>query len=246
MSDEGVSTGAGAADIVTVARGGRRLRAEVYAPAGAGADGPVPGVVVLHESWGLNDDIRRIARRFATAGYAVLAPDLLSWSSPKPLCLVRTLRGGSGPVLADLEACRVAFTARPEVDGARVGIAGFCFGAGFALLAGTGSAYRASAVHYGEVPSDAAALAGTCPVVASYGGRDRVFGPHAARLEAHLAELAVAHDVRTYDDVGHSFMNHEPRWVELTAPVMPMHPAYSHEAAEHAWDRMLAFFATHI
>jgi carboxymethylenebutenolidase len=54
---------------------GSTLHAELFAPVG---EGPHPGVVVLHESFGLNDDMRRIARRFADAGYAALAPDLYS------------------------------------------------------------------------------------------------------------------------------------------------------------------------
>ena len=54
---------------------GARLRAELFAASG---DSPHPGVVVLHESFGLNGDIRRIARRFAEAGYVAIAPDLYS------------------------------------------------------------------------------------------------------------------------------------------------------------------------
>jgi len=57
------------------------LRAELFPPVG---EGPHPGVVVLHESFGLNDDMRRIARRFADAGYAALAPDLYSHGSRMP------------------------------------------------------------------------------------------------------------------------------------------------------------------
>ena len=63
------------------------LRAELFPPV---SEGPHPGVVVLHESFGLNDDMRRIARRFADAGYAALAPDLYSHGS-RIVCLSRVM-----------------------------------------------------------------------------------------------------------------------------------------------------------
>ena len=63
-------------------------------------------------------------------------------------------------------------------------------------------------MNYGEVPKDRSRLDRVCPVVASYGAKDRVWGrPTAERLDRHLAALGVPHDVKTYDGVGHSFFS---------------------------------------
>jgi carboxymethylenebutenolidase len=95
---------------------GASLHAELFLADGGG---PHPGVVVLHESFGLNDDIRRIARRFAQAGYAALAPDLYSHGT-RIVCLSRVmidmLSGSVAREIGDIHATREALAARAEVD----------------------------------------------------------------------------------------------------------------------------------
>lgn len=227
---------------------GASLQTELFLPSG---EGPHPGVVVLHESFGLNDDIRRIAARFAGEGYAALAPDLYSHGT-RIVCLTRVLvdmtRGSVGREIADIHAARDALAAHPSVDAQRIALAGFCQGGGFALVAGTDPGYSAAAVNYGMVPAERSELDGVCPVVASYGARDRIVGKGmAVRLERHLAELGVAHDVKTYDDVGHSFFSRVEGWQGWLARVpTPMAVGYDEQAAEDGWRRMLAFFAEHV
>ena len=80
-------------------------------------------------------------------------------------------------------------------------------GGGFALLYAVRAPLGAAGVFYGQVPSTAAELRGVCPVVAGYGGRDKLFAAHGRRLETHLQELGVSHDVRMYPEAGHSFMS---------------------------------------
>jgi carboxymethylenebutenolidase len=227
---------------------GARLTAELFA---AGGDGSHPGVVVLHESFGLNDDIRRIATRFAQAGYTALAPDLYSHGR-RIVCLSRVIvdmvSGRIAREIADIHAAREALAARPEVDAERIAVAGFCQGGGFALIAGTSPGFSAAAVNYGAVPGDRAQLDGLCPVVASYGAKDRVVGGKMAeRLEGHLAALGVPHEVRTYEDVGHSFFSQVDGWQGWLAR-MPsgMAVGYDEQAAEDGWRRMLAFFEQHV
>ena len=227
---------------------GSTLRAEFFAPVGKG---PHPGVVVLHESFGLNDDMRRVARRFADAGYAALTPDLYSHGS-RIVCLSRVmvdmLRGSLAREIADIRAARDALAARPEVDPGRIAVAGFCQGGGFALIAGTQADFSAAAVNYGEVPADRSRLDGVCPVVASYGGKDRVVGRKmAVRLERHLDALGVPHDVKTYDKAGHSFFSQVDGWQGWLARVpTPMAVGYDEEAARDGWERMLSFFDAHV
>jgi carboxymethylenebutenolidase len=227
---------------------GASLRAELFLPDG---EGPYPGVVVLHESFGLNDDIRRIAGRFAQAGYAAIAPNLYSHGT-RIVCLSRVmvdmLSGGVTREIGDVHATREALAARPEVDPGRIAVAGFCQGGGFALVAGTTPGFSAAAVNYGVVPSERRELDGLCPVVASYGANDKVVGRKMAeRLERHLEALGVPHDVKTYDDAGHSFFSHVDGWQGWLARVpTPMAVGYDEQAAEDGWRRMLAFFEEHV
>lgn len=219
----------------------------VAAPKGAG---PFPAVVVLHEAFGLNDDMRRIARRFAAEGYVAAAPDLYAHGA-KAICMARMLArgpdsGAGARAMADIDACAARLEARPDVDAERLAVIGFCMGGGFALACATKGRVKAAAVSYGAVPKERSALEGVCPVVAQYGALDRSFAKQALRLVEHLSALGVAHDVKVYEGVGHSFMSYDnaPAWL-LKLP-SPMHVGYDEAAAEDAWARILAFFAEHL
>jgi carboxymethylenebutenolidase len=207
-------------------------------------DGPWPGVVVLHESFGLNADIRQHADRLAAAGYAALAPDLIgSWR-----CLLATFRAltrGHGKPFEDIETARTTLAGREDCTG-RVGVIGFCMGGGFAL-ATAARGFDAAAPNYAHLPKDLdGALRGTCPVVASYGARDRMMpGGSAAKLRDALARAGVDHDVREYEDAGHSFLNRHdlgPGGALLRVAGVGFHEP----SAEDAWGRILRFFAEHL
>lgn len=211
-------------------------------------DGPWPGVVMLHEAFGVDDVMRRQARRLASSGYVVLLPDLFSQGGPRR-CLVATFRAltkGQGRAFADIEASRQLLLARPDCSG-RVGVIGFCMGGGFALLAATRD-FDVSAPNYGVLPRDLdRAVSGACPVVASYGGRDRMLRGAAGKLEQALERAGVPHDVREYPSAGHSFLNDSeagPGWIRPLMRVSGAGP--EPESARDAWARIEAFFAEHL
>jgi carboxymethylenebutenolidase len=234
-------------DVAIALTGGRTIAAAFFPVRNAGE--PRPGVLVIHELLGLTTEMRRLARRFSEAGFVALAPDFLAGLGPKPFCMARFARGiarrGVGRPYRQLDAARAWLTQRPEVAGQPIGVAGFCIGGGFALLYAAGAEVEVVAPFYPAVPDDDA-LAGICPVVASFGGRDAVFGAGGDRLEGSLTRLGVAHDVRTYPEAGHGFM---ARYEGMTAWLgrrLPMHVGHDPEAAEDAWHRTIAFFSRHL
>jgi carboxymethylenebutenolidase len=208
--------------------------------------GPWPGVVVIHEATGLTDDMRAQADRLAAAGYLAIAPDLYSWGFA-PRCLLATfrtmLRGGGGRALDDIDAARDYLLSQPDCTG-KVGIIGFCMGGGFAILAAS-RGFDVSAPNYGPVPPDAEnALRGACPMVASYGAKDRWFPGAAAKLEKALAANHIEHDVKEYPTAGHAFMTrHTGRWafVERVPDL-----GFVAEAHDDGWQRVLAYFTRHL
>jgi carboxymethylenebutenolidase len=210
-------------------------------------EGPWPGVVVLHELFGLTDDIRQQADRLASAGYVADAPDLFTHGGALR-CLKSTfaaLTRGHGKAVDDIGAVRTWLADRGDCTG-RVGVLGFCMGGGFALVMAN-RGFDASAPNYGPLPKDPrAALEGACPVVASYGRRDRGLPGAAARLEATLTELGVEHDVVEYPDAGHSFLNRHNAGVPLTSLERIAGLAYHHPSAEDAWARISRLFDAHL
>ena len=225
---------------------GRPMHAALALPA---TPGRRPAVIVIHEIFGLNGDIRRITARFADLGYVALAPNLYDTDGPRALCVLRTLlalRRREGAAFADLDAARAWLVARADVDATRVGVAGFCLGGGFALLYAVRAPLGAAAAFYGDVPSSADDLRQICPVVAGFGGRDRLFAGQGRRLETHLAALGVPHDVRIYPDAGHSYMSHHSGVLATLGAWGPMAAGYDPAAAEDSWERMGAFFRTHL
>jgi carboxymethylenebutenolidase len=208
-----------------------------------GVDGPAPGVVVVHEAFGLNADIRELCDRFATMGFHAVAPDLLARGG-MVRCLVaimRALETGHGRPFAEVAAARAWLSDREDCTG-RIGIAGFCLGGGFAVLMAN-RGFDASAVQYGRLPRRLdEAVRGACPVVASYGARDRSLVGAATRLEAALVAAGIEHDVKEYPDAGHSFLNHSepPHW--LRPLTTSLHAGYVETAATDAWERISRMF----
>lgn len=196
-------------------------------------EGPHPGVVVIHEAYGLNDNIMDITRRFADAGYVALAVDMFGGRN-RAVCMARYMTGMlRGSVnrygIDELKAALTYLAAYPNVDAARVGAIGFCMGGGFAIAwACTDSRLKAIAPFYGSNPRPLEAVSRLCPVVGSYPEKDFTAGAGRA-LDKALEDHGITRDIKVYPGAGHSFFNDKGR-------------AYNRPAAEDSWRRVLSFF----
>lgn len=221
------------------------LRGWLAVPAG---NGPHPAVVVVHELFGVDDIMKRQLTRLAEAGFVALMPDLFTAGGPRK-CLVstfRALRSGHGRAYADLEAARSLLAESPESNG-KVGVTGFCMGGAFALMTAT-RGFEVASANYGALPKDPVhALAGACPVIASYGAKDKGLGPKAARkLETALEEAHVEHRVDVYPSAGHSFLNDAPFTGPLSGVTRVLGIGPDPAAAAEAWERIDAFLHEHL
>jgi len=245
-NEAGRSVQFGTMELARIAAPSGRLKAALASPR---EEGPRPAIIVIHEIFGLNRDMREKAQRLADMGYVALAPDLYSTRGRMPFCVVRTVTGlkdGRGPVFDDLEACRQWLANRPEVDASRIGVMGFCLGGGIALLYAVRSEVGVAAVFYGSVPKDAEDLDGVCPVVGGYGGRDKVFGKQGQRLQAHLHKQGLRNDIVTYPQAGHSYMSDHRGFFARLNSWGPTKVSFDPVAAEDSWRRVEAFFAEHL
>jgi carboxymethylenebutenolidase len=210
-----------------------------------GAQGPVPGLLMIYEIFGMSDEMRRVARDLAAEGYAVLIPDLFARGRVRALCVAATMRTmvtGSGAAMDDLEAARRWLADRPEVDGTRLGTIGFCMGGSFALLLARTGLYKVSAPFYGRPPD----LPRSCPVVASFGGRDLGMRGAPEKLTADLDAAGVPHDVEVYPEAGHSFFTRTPGLIGQLVRRLPIHAEYHEASAQDAHRRVVAFFREHL
>ena len=100
-------------------------------------------------------------------------------------------------------------------------------------------------MNYGEVPASAEdLLAGACPVVASFGGRDKAGRLWPERLERALTVRQIPHDVKLYPGSGHRFMSQSGGAAGVLARVTGM--GYQRHDAADSWARIYAFFGTHL
>jgi len=224
---------------------GRAHKAALSLP--TSGDPPFPAVVVIHDIFGFSADLKRHCQRFADAGYVALAPDL--YRGGRPGCVVKTLTSmteGKGFAYDVIDAARNLLAARDDVGADRIGVAGFCMGGGFALLAAANQPFAVAAPFYGAVPHRASRLQDLCPTIAQYGAKDTVFLPHAKRLARHLEELGIEHEVHIYEEAGHSFMNQLGAPLSGAARYTPIRAFYDPDTEAKAWAKLLDFFARHL
>lgn len=210
-------------------------RAYLSLPSGAKPGGPA--LVVIHEWWGLNDNVMHWADRFAADGYAALAVDLYDGT-------VATTRDEAMAAMKGVDAARsreILLAAHrflkedPRVRARKRGSIGWCFGGGKSLeLALAAPDLDAAVVYYGHVPGDPAALESLrAPLLGIFATRDTSIPPSAvAAFDEALNAARKQHVIHSYD-ADHAFAN-------------PSSGRYDEKSAAAAWEQVRAFLAKHL
>jgi carboxymethylenebutenolidase len=199
---------------VSIPSGSETVRALLYQPTGrfAQASGRHPGLIVIHEWWGLNDWVKQQAQQFAAQGYVTLAVDLyrgkVATDSEMAHELMRGLPQDRG--VHSLTAAAAWLAQQSGVDPHRIGAIGWCMGGGYAAqLAVADPSLNAVVINYGALPTDRAALEQIhAAVLGNFGGLDQGITPddvHA--FAAAMQSLGKPVDVKIYPDAGHAFQN---------------------------------------
>jgi len=205
----------------------------------AGAEGPVPGLIVIHEWWGLNDNIRAMTDRLAGEGYIALAVDLYGGQmAADPDGAQSLMQAAMQNVPAAEENLRQAFTYLKEEAGAtRVGTIGWCFGGGWSLNTALllPDQVEATVIYYGRVTDDRAGLATLqMPILGLFGGEDQGIPVDSVKVfEEALDSLGKNAEIHIYEGADHAFAN-------------PSGMNYQPDAAADAWQKTVAFLAEHL
>jgi carboxymethylenebutenolidase len=215
----------------SITYGASRLSGFLALPEGKG---PFPGLVVIHEWWGRNDQIKAVTADFARAGYAALAVDLYRGAvtasfdeAPKLMNGLDRARAGS-----DLEEAFEYLSGRPDVRKGRVGSVGWCMGGGYSLgLALAEPKLSACVLFYGRLETDPALLKKISAPVLGFFGRDDQSIPVSAvtSFEQAMKKAGRKVEVHTYAGAGHAFAN--PTRTDAFRPA----------ATKDSWDKMMNF-----
>ena len=202
--------------------------------------GPAPGVLVIHEWWGLDNWVKDQARALAKEGYAALAVDLYRGKVTDKQEEAHQLMMGTPPdrALRDLKAAYAFLQTRPEVRKDHIGVVGWCMGGRYALeLATQEPTLDAVVAYYGAPPTDPAAIARIkAPVLGNFGGEDKGPSPEQVKaFEKAMKDAGKPVDVKIYEGAGHAFANVNNPW-----------KGYKEDAAKDAWARTVKFLALHL
>ena len=209
--------------------------------------GPRPGVLVVHEWWGLNDYTKNRARQLAEMGYVAFAADMfgkgkVTRDAKQAEAWYSEATSKPGLLAARSRAALEVLKKQPGVDSKRLAAIGFCFGGSAVLeLAYSGEPIQGVvAFHPGVVvPDEKQANAIRTSILVLYGAEDKFSKPEdLARLQTMLDRAKVDWYLVTYAQAVHAFTNPEADSFKISGI------GYNKKAAERSWDEMGRFFQT--
>ena len=199
---------------------------------------PLPALIVIHEWWGLNDNVRAMADRLAAEGYMVLAVDLYAGKTADTSEAARELMLG---VVEDPDSARqnlrMAYDFLDTAGAPRIGSLGWCFGGAWSLNAAQllGDDLDAAVIYYGQVTDDEEKLAAvTAPILGLFAADDRGIKVDSVNaFRDTLERLGKPNEIHIYPGVGHAFAN-------------PSGRNYHADSARDAWSRTLEFLGRYM
>jgi len=218
---------------VSYKSGDETVQALLYTPEGKG---PFPGIVVIHEWWGLNDWVKEQASKLSDLGYVALAIDLYRGKvAVTPDEAHELMRGlPEDRAKRDLHAAFEFLQSQPNVKKDRIASIGWCMGGGFSLdMALQEPTLRADVINYGHLATDTDALKKiNATILGSFGGKDRGIPPDdVKKFEQTLKQLGKQVQIVIYPDAGHAFENPNNK------------DGYRPDDAADAWKRTVKFLA---
>jgi carboxymethylenebutenolidase len=214
---------------------GKMLRGYMARPANAPRH--APAIIVVHEWWGLNDNIKAIVDRYAGEGYVAIGVDLFGRVATSPDTAMVLYQAAMKDVPAGERNISAAIAYLKSQGATKIGSVGYCFGGHWSLRTGLVGANDISAVvmYYGAPITDGPQLTRlSAPVLGLFGGLDRGIPVDSVRaMERSLKAGGKAVTINVYPDANHGFSN-------------PSGQAYNAPAATDAWAKSLAFFAANL
>lgn len=201
--------------------------------------GNYPGIVMIHEWWGLNDNIREMARQLASHGYVVLAVDMyngqVAQNSTVAGQLAGSVRNNREGAIANLKAAAAFLRDQSDVNPDLIASIGWCFGGQWSLQLALNEKLAATVIYYGQLETNASKLeAIDWPVLGVFGSADTSIPVATVRqFEAALNEAGVENEIYIYEGVGHAFAN-------------PSGMNYAPNETKDAWEKTIAFLDKHL
>lgn len=202
----------------------------------------LPAVVMIHEWWGLNDNIKDMANELASEGYVVLAADLYNGevvADPnRAMELVSSVRENPEQAISNLQSAVQYLASLPNVNSSRIASLGWCFGGGQSLQLALNSEQNplaATVIYYGNLVNDTNELSKiNWPVLGIFGDQDQSIPVESVNaFEQALNETGVTNEIYIYPGVGHAFAN-------------PSGDNYAPAETVDAWEKTLAFLKKYV
>ena len=210
-------------------------KVEGYLAVPKNMQGSIPGIIVIHEWWGLNDNIRAMARRFAGEGYAALAVDLYNGKvADSPDSAFSYMKMSMSHSDANVDNLKQAYQyLSNDAKATKIGVIGWCFGGGWSLRTALAMPDKidATVIYYGQLVTNPDQLKTLqMPISAFFGGQDKSIPETTIRkFESTLDSLGKSVQVKIYPDANHAFAN-------------PSGTRYNPKAAKDAWQKTMTFF----
>lgn len=231
-----LNAGAATSKEISYKSGDETVKAILYTPDGKG---PFPGVIVIHEWWGLNDWVKEQASKLAGEGYEALAIDLYRGKvATTPEEAHEIMRGvPEDRAKRDLDAAFKYLQSRKDVKKHKIGAIGWCMGGGYSLdLALQEPGLAADVINYGHLATDTSELQKiNAPILGLFGAQDRGIPPEdVKKFGETLDKMGKKVEIKIYPDAGHAFQNPNNK------------EGYRPNDAADAWNKITAFFAAHL